>query len=247
MCELFAMSAGDRYTAQEYLPPFADRARTNISGWGIGFFRSGQVLIEKSHEEVFSGDQIHDSFNRLARVIDSRIILSHIRCPKSGHRKESHAQPLTDQFLDHHWLFISKGESPKIMTYQSPRPVVAEELLAARVFEFVRDEMESGLASRPRQSLYQVMARGCKKMITDYPGEYMFLLANETVLFAFLNHSQVLTFQDPKAMGELLLLTTVTGGLTSHPDNWNSFAQQDPSRGQILIISGADLLYLGHL
>ena len=154
MCELFAMSAGQRYTAQEYLPPFADRARANISGWGIGFFREGQVLIEKSQEEVFSGDQVHDSFRRLARVIYSRIILSHIRCPKSGHQKESHAQPLTDHFLDHNWLFITSGESQKLMDYQSPRPLMSEELLAARVFEFIRDEMESGLASQPRQSLY---------------------------------------------------------------------------------------------
>ncbi|MFZ5450895.1 MAG: class II glutamine amidotransferase [Thermodesulfobacteriota bacterium] len=247
MCELFAMSGSQRYTAQEYLPPFADRSRGNISGWGIGFFRDGQVVIEKSHEEVFSGDQIHDSFNRLARVIDSRIILSHIRCPKSGHQKESHAQPLADEFLDHHWLFIFTGESSNLLAYRSPRPLMREHLLAARVFEFVRDGLESGLAHQPRQSLYQVLARTCKRMIAQYPGKYMFFLANETVLLAFHNHSQVLTYQNPKTPGDLLILTTVTGGLTSHPDNWCSFSQQDPQRGQILIISGADLLYLGHL
>lgn len=247
MCELFAMSAGHHYTAHEYLPPFADRARANISGWGIGFFRNGTVLIEKSCEGIFTEDMLHDSFRRLSRVIDSRIILSHIRCPKSGHQKESHAQPLTDHFLDHNWLFIMSGESRKPMAYQSPRPLMREELLAARVFEFVRDAMESGLASRPRQSLFQVLAQGCKKLITNYPGRYRFFLANETVLFAFLNNSQVLTYQDPKALGEALVVTTVTGGLTEHPDNWSTFSQQDPSRGQILIISGADLLYLGHL
>jgi len=46
MCELFAMSAGHNYSAQEYLPPFTDKARANISGWGIGFFRGGQVFID---------------------------------------------------------------------------------------------------------------------------------------------------------------------------------------------------------
>ena len=247
MCELFAMSGTQRYTAQEYLPPFADRSRGNISGWGIGFFRDGQVVIEKSQEEVFSGDQIHDSFNRLARVIDSRIILSHIRCPKSGHRKESHAQPLADEFLDHHWLFIFTGEAANLPGYQSTRPLMQEPLLAARVFEFVRDGMEACLAGHPHQSLYQVLARTCKRMLAQYPGEYMFFLANETVLFAFHNHSQVLTYQNPEARGDLLILTTVTGGLTSHPENWCSFSQEDPQRGQILIISGADLLYMGHL
>jgi predicted glutamine amidotransferase len=247
MCELFAMSAGHRYTAQEYLPPFADRARANISGWGIGFFRNGQVLIEKSCEGVFTEDMLHDSFRRLSRVIDSRIILSHIRCPKSGHLKESHAQPLTDHFLDHHWLFIMRGESRTMLDYQSPRPLMSEKLLAARVFEFVRDEMESGLGHRPRQSLYQVLALGCKKLISNYPGLYLFFLANETVLFTFLNDSQILTYQDPKALGEALVVTTVTGGLTADPDNWAAFIQQDPTRGQLMIFSGADLLYLGHL
>jgi predicted glutamine amidotransferase len=161
MCELFAMSAGHQYSAQDFLPPFADKARANISGWGIGFFRNGQVYIEKSCEGIYAGDQLHDSFRRLARVIDSRIILSHIRCPKSGHQKESHAQPLTDRFLEHNWLFIFSGEAPKLMAYQSPRPLLSENLLAARVFEFVRDEMEAGLNTWPTHSLYQVLAQGC--------------------------------------------------------------------------------------
>ena len=56
MCELFAMSAGQHYTAQDYLPLFADKARDNMSGWGIGFFREGQVHIEKSCEGIYEGD-----------------------------------------------------------------------------------------------------------------------------------------------------------------------------------------------
>ena len=113
MCELFAMSAGQNYTAQEYLPVFADKSRDNISGWGIGFFRNGQVYIEKSCDGIYAGDQVHDSFQRLARVVDSRIIISHIRCPKAGHQKESQAQPLSASFLEHQWLFSFTGESKK--------------------------------------------------------------------------------------------------------------------------------------
>jgi hypothetical protein len=99
----------------------------------------------------------------------------------------------------------------------------------------------------PNQSLYQTLAVTCKKLITDYPGEYIFFLANETVLFAFLNHGQVLTYHPPEARGESLVLTTVSGGLTRDPDHWRAYANSDPSRGQILIISGADLLHQGYL
>jgi len=247
MCELFAMSSGENYTAQMYLPVFADKSRDNISGWGIGFFRNGQVVIEKSCEGVYAGDQVHDSFQRLARVVDSRIIISHIRCPKAGHQKESLAQPLTDHFLDHHWLFSQTGDLRRGMAYQSPRPILTEELLAARVFEFIRDGMEAQLQDWPNLSLYQALAVTCKKLITNYPGEYTFFLANETVLFAFLNHGQVLIYHQPETPGESLVLTTVAGGLTRDPDHWRTYPNPDPSRGQIFIISGADLLYQGHL
>ncbi|MFH1597065.1 MAG: class II glutamine amidotransferase [Pseudomonadota bacterium] len=114
MCELFAMSSGQHYTAQEYLPLFADKSRANISGWGIGFFRNGQVYIEKSCEGIYAGDQVHDSFQRLARVIDSRVILSHIRCTKSGHQKESHAHPFVLDFWGQSWIFAHNGKAPAI-------------------------------------------------------------------------------------------------------------------------------------
>ena len=159
MCELFAMSAGQHYTAQDYLPRFADKARDNMSGWGIGFFREGQVHIEKSCEGIYEGDLVHDSFRRLARVIGSRIIISHIRCPKAGHQQESLAQPLTDHFLDHHWLFSFTGESQTGHGYDSPRPLMRERLLAARVFEFVRDGLEARQGASPEHGLYQALAR----------------------------------------------------------------------------------------
>ena len=243
MCELFAMSAEQHYTAQEYLPLFADKARDNMSGWGIGFFREGQVHIEKSCEGIYAGDMVHDSFQRLARVIGSRIIISHIRCPKAGHQQESQAQPLTDYFLEHHWLFSFTGETKGGLNYDSPRPLMAEPLQAARIFEYVRDGLEAELAAWPGSSLYQGLASTFKKLITQHPGEYAFFLANETVLFAFLNHGQILTYRPPEAPGESLVLTTVSGGLTLDPDHWCAYDNEDPKRGQILIISGADLLY----
>ena len=41
MCDIFAISAGYNYTAQDYLAVFAEKARQNMNGWGIGFFRDG--------------------------------------------------------------------------------------------------------------------------------------------------------------------------------------------------------------
>jgi len=247
MCELFAMSAGHHYTAQEYLPLFADKARANMSGWGIGFFQEGQVHIEKSCDGIYTGGQVHDSFQRLARVIGSRIIISHIRCPKAGHQQESEAQPLTDFFLDHHWLFSFTGDSDGAQGYNSPRPLMRERLLAARVFEFVRDGLEAHLAASPEHGIYEALAAACRQLISQYPGKYTFFLASETVLFVFLNHGEVRTYHPPEARGDVLVLTTVAGGLTRDPELWCAYPNEDPNRGQILIVSGADLLHQGRL
>ena len=64
-----------------------------MSGWGIGFFREGQVHIEKSCEGIYEGGMVHDSFRRLARVIGSRTIISHIRCPQAGHQRNPRLSP----------------------------------------------------------------------------------------------------------------------------------------------------------
>ena len=119
MCDIFALSAGYNHTPQKYLPIFAEKARKNISGWGIGFFRDGEAFVEKSSEQVFVDDQVHESFQRLARVVDSRIIVSHISCPLSGGRHSAHNNPFTLPFLDHIWLFVNVGRDQEIEQYRS--------------------------------------------------------------------------------------------------------------------------------
>jgi predicted glutamine amidotransferase len=83
MCDILAISAGYNYTPKKYLPIFAEKGSENMNGWGIGFFREDQALVEKSAEQVFSDQQVHESFQRLARIIDSRIIISHLNSTSS--------------------------------------------------------------------------------------------------------------------------------------------------------------------
>jgi predicted glutamine amidotransferase len=244
MCEILAMSAAPAFIPRDYSPPFGDAAPASLTGWGLGFFRNGQALVEKS---AAGGEPPYDAFRRLSRVVESPIILAHLRYLKSGQPPGALVQPLSDHFLDHDWLFTFTGESAKVGGYLSPRPLMDQECRAARVFEFIRDEITGGLEADPHQSLYQVLALAAKKLITSYPGEYIFFLANEGMLFAFLNHSQVRFGRLPAIGGEAGILTAGSGDLLKDPEQWVTFANRDPSRGQILIISGADLLYLGHL
>ena len=193
MCDIFALSAGHNYTAQEYLPVFAEKAKENMNGWGIGFFRESQAYVEKSSDQVFIGDQVHESFQRLARVIDSRIIVSHISCPLSGGRHSAHNNPFSLTFLDHTWLFVNVGRDQNIDQYETVNaPRVEAESKAARIFEYLRDELVKRVENYPYGSLYGVLRDCIRKLLSDYPGLYMFFLANESVLFGFSNFRRFL-------------------------------------------------------
>ena len=190
MCDIFALSSGHNYTAQEYLAVFAEKAKQNMDGWGIGFFRDGQALLEKSAEQVFDGHQVHESFQRLARVIDSRIIVSHISCPLSGGRHSAHNNPFALPFLDHIWIFVNVG----------------------------------------------------RELLSEYPGQYTFFLANESVLFGFTNFRRLLLLRKTETLGDILLVTSVGERLS--PEEWLPIEPDESSLGKLLVIAGPDLLYL---
>ncbi|MEE9122337.1 MAG: class II glutamine amidotransferase [Syntrophobacteria bacterium] len=243
MCDIFALSAGYNYTAQDYLPVFAEKARKNMNGWGIGFFRDGQAFVEKSSEQVFVDDQVHESFQRLARVIDSRIIVSHISCPLSGGRHSAHNNPFTLNFLDHIWLFVNVGRDQEIEQYRSDNePRLEAEVKAARIFEYLRDALVSRMNQYPYGSLYAVLRDSIRKLLSDYPGNYTFFLANESVLFCFSNFRRLLLLRKSETLGDILLVTSVGERLS--PEEWLTIEPDESSLGQLMVIAGPDVLHL---
>lgn len=244
MCDLLAISAGHNYTPKQYLPLFAERGRRNMDGWGIGFFREGQALVETSAEQVYPGYQVHESFQRLARVIDSRIIIAHVRCSLSGghHRGDSH--PFTLDFLDHSWLFAHVGVVEGIDQYRTRNePRLEVEVYSARIFEYLRDQLLALYRLNPYLSLYTALGVGVEKLLSEYPGHYAFFLANESVIFAFCNFRQFLLLREAETVGDILLITTVEEGLSSK--NWFALRPEEGSRGTMLVIAGPELLDLG--
>lgn len=249
MGELFAMSAGNNTTAQGYLPLFAAQAAKTISGWGLGFFHNGRAVIEKDSEPVYAHKILQDGFERLARVVESRIILAQIGCPFFGRPRPTEGQPLHDHFLDHDWLFTQVGGgAASLESYQtSNQPLSKEYSSSVRTFEFIRDYLTAESVSAPSQSLYQTLALGCKKLINAHPGEYKFFLANETILLAFLNFPQIYIWKNRPVLGDRLLLTTLGPDLGIEGLTPQSVSSTNPNRGVILIIAGSDLIYVGHV
>ncbi|MFO7555325.1 MAG: class II glutamine amidotransferase [Desulfobacterales bacterium] len=244
MCDILAISAGYNYTPNEYLPIFAEKGSENINGWGIGFFREDQALIEKSSEQVFRHDQVHESFQRLARVIDSRIIISHVNCPKSGGYHSTHLHPFKLPFLDHQWLFAHVGVVENIENYQTDgRPRLEADVFTARIFEYLRDQMVFLHRKNPYISVYIALRIAIQELLNEYPGHYAFFLANESFLFAFCNFRQLMILKESESLGDILMVTSIREGLSR--TDWHPITPDPQSLGELLVIAGPDVLYAG--
>lgn len=243
MCELFVLSAGSDYSAPMSLPLFAKKARKNMDGWGIGYFKKYRAFVEKSAEGAFSAGRVHDSFQRLARVVNSRIILCHVRFRTSGLVDECHAHPFILEFGGHNWLFAHNGKAPAVEDYLTTGPSIEEaQSDSARTFEYLRDQLSFRLESGPPtvQILFEALYQSTAQLINDYPGEYNYLLTNGWVLFAFTNHGQFMLLKGSRKLEGGLMLTTLSRGLSD--ENWVRVAKSTNRNGLLLMISGTDII-----
>ena len=217
-----------------------------MDGWGVGFFRDDKALVEKSSDKVFIHEEVHESFQRLARVIDSRIIISHVTCPKTGGRHTVHRHPFSLFFLDHNWLFAQIGVVESIAEYRTiEEPPLTIDVYPARIFEFLRDRMVSLHRQNAYINLYTALRISIQKLISDHPGDYAFFLANESVLFAFCNFRKFMVFKESETMGDVLLITSIEEGLSD--SKWQPIVPDEESQGELLVIAGPDVLYAGEV
>ncbi|HIJ68012.1 MAG TPA: hypothetical protein HPP57_00750 [Deltaproteobacteria bacterium] len=246
MCDIFALSAGVNYTAQQYLPIFAEKGKRNMNGWGIGFYRDNEALVEKSAERVYNSEQVHESFQRLARVVDSRIIVSHISCPLSGGLHTAQNHPFSLSFLNHVWLFVHIGLIEGIQDYQTTNePRIDVDVYSARVFEYLRDQLIGYLRYTPYESLARSLVKSIRNLLSDYPGHYSFFLANESVLFAFSNFRTLMLLKESEKYGNSLVLTSIGEGLSDK--EWIAVEPERNTLGKLLVAAGPDVLYLGNV
>jgi len=241
MCDLFALSASRSYTAAASLPLFAVRGRSNVHGWGIGFFRRSQPVMEKSAEKVFTDGRLHGSFQRLARVVKSDVIIAHIRYKSSGQLDECHAHPFTLDFWGEPWIFAHNGKAPAVEPYHSrhePRLEAGSD--SARAFEFLRDYFTDAYQARRHTPFREILQEALVALIQQYPGEYNFLLTNGRIIWAFTNHRQFLLLKGSERLEEALLLTTIEEGLS--PENWQRISCQEGTLGKLLLLAGGDLI-----
>jgi predicted glutamine amidotransferase len=242
MCDLFALSAKKDYSAPQFLPIFAARAKKNMDGWGIGYYRKNHAVVEKSAEQVFYSGHLHDSFQRLARVVKSRIIICHLRFRTSGFVDECHAHPFVLNFAGHNWIFAHNGKAPAIESYRSSGIAIEDAVSdSARAFEYLRDQLLKHYQKTIKiPNLFNAIRRSTEQMLEAYPGEYNYLLSNGQLLFAFTNHRQYLLMKGSRKLKGAFLLTTLARGLSK--EKWLRVAKSTNRRGLLLAISGNDVV-----
>jgi predicted glutamine amidotransferase len=220
---------------------FGVRGRSNVHGWGIGFFRRNRPVVEKSRERVFTDGRLHGSFQRLAQVVAGPVIVAHIRYKSSGRVDECHAHPFALDFWGQSWLFAHNGKAPAVEGYRSPHTLVLEAASdSARAFEFLRDRFLEAEPRRTQTPFLAVLREGLDRLLRDYPGQYNFLLTNGQIIWAFTNHRQFLLLKGSRKLEEALLLTTIDEGLS--PEAWERFAAGEGGRGKLLLLAGGDLI-----
>ncbi len=242
MCDLFALSAKKDYSAPEFLPIFAARSKKNMDGWGIGYFRKKDAFVEKSADQLLVSGNLHDSFQRLARVIKSRFIICHVRLQTSGPVDECHAHPFVLNFGGHDWIFAHNGKAPAIESYQSEGVAIKDAVSdSARTFEYLRDHLLKHYQDAVAiPNLFSAIGRSTEEMLQEYPGDYNYLLCNGQLLFAFTNHRQFMLMKGSRKLSGAFLLTTVAKGLSK--ENWLRVAKATNRRGLLLAISGNDVV-----
>ncbi len=242
MCDLFALSANKDYSVPKLLPIFAVQAKKNMDGWGIGYFRKHNALVEKSAKRAYVAGRVHDSFQRLARVVKSKIIISHLRFRTSGPVDDCHAHPFVLRFRGHDWIFAHNGKAPAIESYKSNNTSIEKAVSdSARAFEYLRDHL-SDLShnSLVPTTLFNALQQSTKEMILKYPGQYNYMLSNGNSLFAFTNHRHFMLLKDSKRLKGALLVTTIKLGLSD--EKWVRVAKATNRNGLLLAISGTDIV-----
>lgn len=243
MCDLFALSSEKDYSAPRSLPVFADLGWRNMDGWGIGYFKKHRAHVEKSAERVYYAGHVHESFQRLARVVNSKIIISHVRLRTSGRIDECHAHPFVLPFGSHDWIFAHNGKAPAIESYQTEGPNIPDTVSdSAKAFEYLRDRMVDYYQDRDSKlsTLFEALYKGTGEMIETYPGKYNYVLTNGQVLFAFNNHRQFMLLRGSRKLEGGLLLTTIAHGLSD--EQWVQVSRPAGCKGVLLAIVGSSII-----
>ena len=171
MCELFGLSALNKYEANEYLHSFYAHSTHHPHGWGLACIGRNGALIEKESIPAYKSNYLKE---RLSQPIEARIMLAHIRYATIGNVEYKNCHPFTGKDnTGRRWTLIHNGtifdyaplnsyiqkqigdtDSERVFLYLIDRLNAAQEKKGSRLFfEEVKSDMRAAGILLPVSSL----------------------------------------------------------------------------------------------
>lgn len=212
MCELFGLSCNDYDRATKALPLFAEKGAWSSHGWGIGYYRDGEGVIERYPEAAINSS----GFKRATALAKSRNIIAHVRYMTRGHQCEENCHPFKLRYLDRDWIFAHNGQVP--IHYPSR---AGGDTDSSSVFTFMMDQVNEYIQCGRIRGLYPAIMKATQAVLRSYGRDITFnyILSDGTLMYVFSHYrgKKFYFLKRSKAYGGAILVAT------GHPltgENW---------------------------
>lgn len=175
----------DRYErAVKALPIFANKGQWCKDGWGIGYYRDKEPVVEKYPEEALNSAL----FKKAVLKAKSNIVICHLRHADRGVVCKENCHPFKITRLNKDWLFVHNG-SIKPIEYPSD---VEGNTDSARIFTYLMDHISYYVEKGLTGSIYPAIVKATKKAFEDFGRNIKlnYILTDGSLLYVFSHYAR---------------------------------------------------------
>lgn len=251
-CDLFLFSSHSSYHVNRSLRNFATLGQRNINGWGIGYYNDGEYRLIRSKDPALNvdSDMISDEFSVASKVIESPIVLGHLRLTSAGDNRVDNNHPFYLHFLNYDWLFIHNGTARnRELVPFGERLITGSTNDSPRVFEFMRSKIIDYIEESPSHSLVEAVRYAFDSLLeADPAGKFNIILTNGYLSFALIHWRPFYLYRNEKESGNTIRLSTLKIDET-HPisDPPQMFEPRTSKKAKMLVFNGESLIFNGDI
>lgn len=243
-CDLFLLSSDTAYSAELALAAFARFGKSNVDGWGIGWWNNNRARVLRSERPALDDGQLGNLSREFAiaiQAVSAPVLLGHLRLTSRGGTRVENNHPFRLNYLGYDWLLAHNGtaHNAERLIPRDQRILAESDGDSARVAEFLRHEMLAYMHASPKHSLISGVQHAFSQLLEQDSGRFNLLLSNGKVSFALLHWRDFYILQRAKSLGDALLVSTLK--LTKDED-WLSIGRLANRRAKMLAFSGPTLL-----
>ncbi|MBD3305413.1 hypothetical protein GF339_03465 [candidate division KSB3 bacterium] len=202
MCELFGLSCNKKVSISFSFMGLADASLAHESGWGIGFYRTGNDTVPPYativKEPISARNSIFNYFLKYG-YIQSHIFVSHFRVasvgvqvPLNTHPFQLMVDPRSDTLQEKSWIFAHSGtmrgikEDPRFQTRViTPHGNTDSEHVFCYLIEQLRQAYVDNGFRLSRDEKIQILETSAAALSAAYPDSLNFLLSDGKRIYAY--------------------------------------------------------------